>query len=141
MPETPTRPAPRVLPPLTDRNRPYWTGGFDGELLIQWCPACARFQHPPRRACAACGGTIEPRAVSGKGTIFTFTINEYQYNPAVPPPYVIAVVELVEQDNLRLPTNIEGADPGDVRVGLPVHVTFEIDAAHPDHAVPLFTLD
>ena len=40
--------------------------------------------------------------MSGAGTVFTFTVNGHPFNPAVPPPYVIAIVELVEQADLRL---------------------------------------
>src|SRR5260370_1178273 len=35
--------APRILPSLTPVNRPYWTGGRDGRLLIAFCSRCRRF--------------------------------------------------------------------------------------------------
>jgi hypothetical protein len=63
--------------------------------------------------------------VSGRGTVFTFTVNRHAYNPAVPVPYVIAIVELEEQAGLRFITNIVGCDPEAVRIGLPVQVDFE----------------
>ena len=63
--------------------------------------------------------------MSGRGTVFTFTINRHAYNPAVPVPYVIAIVELEEQAGLRFITNIVGCDPEAVSIGLPVQVDFE----------------
>jgi uncharacterized protein len=90
-----------------------------------WCAACERWVHPPRETCQDCGGTLVPRAVSGRGTVFTFTINRHAYHPAVPVPYVIAIVELEEQAGLRFITNIVGCDPEAVRIGLPVQVDFE----------------
>jgi uncharacterized protein len=130
--------APRILPPLTDTTRPYWTGGAQGNLLVERCADCGRWQHPPTGACGTCGGTAVPQPVSGKGTIFTFTVNHQQYHPEVPPPYVVAVVELAEQAGLRLPTNIVDCDPDGVSIGAPVHVRFE---QHDDAFVPVFVLD
>jgi uncharacterized OB-fold protein len=53
----------------------------------------------------------------------------------VPPPYVIAIVELEESDDLRVPTNIVGCDVESVYCGMPVQVRFE---QHGDVFVPLF---
>lgn len=131
-------PAPRILPPLTATTRPYWTGGAAGTLLVERCTACRTWQHPPTGTCGLCRATAEPEPVSGRGTVFTFTINHQQYHPDVPPPYVIAVVELAEQADLRVPTNIVGCEPGDVRIGAPVHVEFE---QHGEVFVPVFALD
>jgi uncharacterized protein len=126
---------PRIIPPLTDANRPFWTGGATGQLLIQRCERCRRWVHPPVDACDACGGPLTPEPVAGTGTIFTFTVNHQQYHPDVPPPYVIAIVELDEQDDLRLPTNIVNADADALDCGTRVHVVFE---PHGDEFVPVF---
>src|SRR5262245_5722938 len=99
-------PAPRMLPALTELNRAFWTGGAQGELRILRCAACRRWVHPPVGACPACGGRLAPEAASGRGTIFTFTVNHQAFRPEVPPPYAIAIVELAEQRGLRVPTNV-----------------------------------
>lgn len=112
-------------PPVTDLNRPFWTGGADGQLRIQFCAECERWVFPPTAACPTCEGLLEWRPVSGHGTVFTFTVNRHQYHPDVPAPYVVAIVELVEQDALRFTTNIVDADPEAVVIGMPVRVTFE----------------
>jgi len=120
-----TEPAARIAPPITAASRPFWTGGASGQLLIGWCAGCDRWVHPPVEACPTCGGAVEPRAVSGEGTVFTFTINRHPFNPSVPVPYVIAIVELVEQSGLRFTTNIIGCDVDDVHLGMEVTVAFE----------------
>ena len=127
--------SPRMLPTLTDENRAFWTGGERGELLIQRCTECRHWVHPPADACSACGGALVAEAVSGRGTVFTYTVNEQQFHPEVPPPYVIAIVVLEEQDDLRLPTNIVGCEPDDVSCGMPVQVLFE---QHGEVFVPVF---
>jgi len=117
--------APRMLPPITDVNRPFWTGGERGQLLIQRCESCRRWVHPPSTTTHECGGALVPEPVSGTGTIFTFTVNEQPFHPDVPPPYVIAIIVLDEQDDLRLPTNIVHCDPAALECGQPVRVVFE----------------
>ena len=129
---------PRILPPLTEVNRPYWTGGAQGSLLIERCGTCRRWQHPPTRTCGECGGPAAPEPVSGTGTVFTFTVNHQQYHPEVPPPYVIAVVELSEQEGLRLPTNLVACEPEALRIGATVRVRFE---QHGEVFVPVFALE
>ncbi|MGP0032657.1 MAG: Zn-ribbon domain-containing OB-fold protein [Acidimicrobiales bacterium] len=127
--------APRILPPLTDLNRPFWTGGAKGELLVQRCTRCRRWTHPPAAQCSSCGGAPVVEPVRGTGTIFTFTVNHQPFHPDVPPPYVVAIVVLDEQDDLRIPTNIVHCDPSTLECGLPVCVVFE---PHGEIFVPLF---
>src|SRR3569623_246040 len=96
----------RLLPKVNDTNRPFWTGGSDGRLHVQYCTACARWQLPSGSQCAGCGGAPAFRPVSGDGTIFTYTTNHQPFHPNIPPPNLIAVVTLAEQDDLRLMTNL-----------------------------------
>ena len=65
------------------------------------------------------------RRVSGRGTVFTFTVNHHPFNPSVPVPYVIAIVELEEQPGLRFTTDLVDCDIDQVHIGMPVEVTFE----------------
>ena len=69
------------------------------------------------------------------GTVFTFTVNMHQFHRDVPPPNVIAIVTLVEQDDLRIPTNIVSCDAAVLGCGLPVRVLFE---HHGEIYYPLF---
>lgn len=130
----------RVPPLLTDVNREYWTGGIEGELRILRCQSCGFWNHPPKLICRRCWSReLRPEAVSGKGTVATYTINHQQWSPlATPDPYVIAIVELPEQEGLRQITNIVNCPVDRVHIGMPVHVVFEPLA---DVAVPLFEPD
>jgi uncharacterized protein len=117
--------APRMLPPLTDANRDFWTGGATGKLLIPRCGSCGRWVYPPVARCTECDGELHSVPVSGEGTVFTFTVNRHPYNPEIPLPYVIALVELAEHEDLRLMTNLVNCEPDDVVIGMPVRVLFE----------------
>ncbi len=114
-----------MLPALDEHNRAFWTGGADGALMIPWCGGCRRWVLPPGADCPACGGALAARPVSGRGTVFTYTVNHQTYMPGVPVPYVIAIVELEEQSDLRIATNIVDCEPDSVSVGLPVMVRFQ----------------
>ena len=93
--------------------------------MMSYCKRCARFFHPPADECAECRGVAAPREVSGKGSVFTYTVNRHVFHPDVPPPYVVAIVELDEQPGLRFTTNIVNCDVDAVEIGMPVRVTFE----------------
>ena len=70
--------------------------------------------------------------------MFTYTVNHHRFHPEVPVPYVIAIVELVEQDGLRFTTDIVHCPVDRVTIGLPVRVVFE---QHGEVFVPLFEPD
>lgn len=120
----------RVLPAVTPENEHFWRGGAQGELRFLRCEECATWIHPPAPVCPSClSRAVAPAAVSGKGRVFTFTINHQPWYPGLDPPYVVAIVALPEQPDLRLTTNIIGCEPGEVTFDMPVRVVFE---EHPD---------
>ncbi len=113
------------IPQVNDDNRAFWTGGRDGELRIVRCNDDGYYIHPPAPRCPRClGENVEPTPVSGRGTVYTFTVNERVWSPGLEVPYVIAIVELDEQPGLRLMTNIVGVSPGEVAINMPVRVEF-----------------
>jgi len=130
--------AARTIPPLDDDNREFWTGGATGQLRLPFCAACSRWIFPPLLRCRDCLGPAVYVPVSGKGRVFTYTVNHYPFNPEVPVPYVIAIVELVEQEGLRFTTDIVNCPIDSVSIDMPVRVVFE---QHGDVFVPLFEPD
>jgi acetyl-CoA acetyltransferase/uncharacterized OB-fold protein len=116
----------RLLPRLDDAVRPFWTGGARGELTFWRCQSCGHYLHPPAPICPGClSRHLAAEAVSGRGTLVSFTVNHKQWNQTVPVPYVIALVELAEQPGLRVLANLTGADPAALEIGTAVRVTFE----------------
>ncbi|MBB3219942.1 Zn-ribbon domain-containing OB-fold protein [Pseudoduganella umbonata] len=116
----------RKLPALTADNRAFWQGGAEGRLQMHHCDRCARFFHPPAPICPRClGQDVAPRPVSGRGKVVTFTINHQAWRPDLDQPYVVAIVELADQEGLRFVSNIVGTEPERVSIGMPVQVCFE----------------
>jgi uncharacterized OB-fold protein len=129
----------RMLPTLTEHNRAFWTGGSDGQLLVPWCERCDLWVLPPGADCPDCGGALTARPVSGRGSVFTYTVNYQPFLPAVPVPYVIAIVQLDEQADLRIAANIVDCQPDSVHIGLAVEVRFERHDVDNDSVfVPVF---
>ena len=72
-------------------NEFFWTSGRDGVLRFLRCAECEVLVHPPVPYCAQCGGTPEPTAVSGRGTVYSFTVNHQAWDGTTD-PYVISLV-------------------------------------------------
>ena len=116
----------RPLPVPTEDERAFWAGGAAGCLLVHRCRACQRWFHPPAPVCPYCfDREVGPEPVSGRATVWAATVNHQPWFPSLPPPYVVAIVELSEQPGLRMLTNVVGCDPARVAPGMAVAVEFE----------------
>lgn len=126
----------RPLPLLDDLNRPFWQGGKDGRLMIQRCEDCGFWLHPPQPVCARClSRNLSAQPVSGKGSVYSYSVNVQQWGPGLETPYVIVIVELDEQPRLCMSSNLINIDPWQVRIGQRVEVVFQQDE---DVWLPLF---
>lgn len=127
----------RILPPETEVSRPFREGCRVGELRLQRCDACGRFQFYPRDICSHCSGDgLSWQAVSGRGRIASFTVVRRGISPAYPAPYVVALVDL--EEGPRMMSSVVGCEPEAVTVGAAVAVKFEDWGA--DHVLPVFRL-
>ena len=106
-------------------SAPFWDGLRRHELRILRCGECSTFVHPPQASCPRCLSlSLTPEAVSGRGSVYSFTVANREFAPGIKPPYVVALVDLEEQDGLRLVTNLVNVAIGDVRIGMGVRVVF-----------------
>jgi len=116
----------KPLPEITRESRPFWEACRQHRLLVQRCLDCDSPQHYPRGVCAACwGDRLEWRQSSGRGTVYSFTVTARTQTRGFKDelPYVVAYVEL--EDGVLVLTNIVGCAPAELRIGMPVAVTFE----------------
>jgi uncharacterized OB-fold protein len=128
-------PSIRVLPRLDTDNSFFWTSGADGRLRFLRCRDCRRYVHPPAPRCPYCvGGELAPEPVSGRGTLHSFTVNHQQWIPGSD-RYVVGLVTIAEQDDVRLMTNVVDCPEDELRVDMDVDVSFE---QHEDVWLPLF---
>jgi uncharacterized OB-fold protein len=131
-----------VYPPLPqpdELTQFFWDGVAEGKLKILRCDSCGFYVHLPRQVCPNCLGTsLTPTEVSGKATLATWTFPNQPFDlyHATHLGYVLAVVELVEQHGLKLVTNIVDCAEDDLRIDMPLQVTFREVA--PGATLPYF---
>jgi uncharacterized protein len=106
------------------RDNAFWFDALkEGKLLIQRCASCGTLRHPPGPMCSECRSlewdTVE---ASGRGTVYSFTVNHYPQVPAFDYPLVVVLVEL--EEGTRVISNLLDVAPEDVEIGMPVQVEF-----------------
>jgi uncharacterized OB-fold protein len=116
-PEVGVRPA----PPVGRDNAFFWEGVEAGELRIQKCNGCGALHHPPAPLCDRCGSSDQGYVVaSGRGVVYSHVTHHYPKLPGVELPHVVLLVEL--EEGVRVVSEL--AEPGPVRIGMPVQVAF-----------------
>jgi uncharacterized OB-fold protein/acyl dehydratase len=113
------------LPPAVGLDtRFFWDGVRDGELRIQRCAGCGALRHPPGPMCPVCHATERDHMVSaGRGEVYSYVVHHHPPVPGRTTPFVVAVVELGE--GVRIVGNVIGCPPSEVRIGMPVELTFQ----------------
>lgn len=119
-------PARYDLPIPDDYTRTWWDATARRRLLIVRCASCGEAHYYPRPFCPRCGGDeVAWEEASGDATLYTWSV---VHQNDLPPfrdkvPYVAAVVDLAEGP--RMMTNVIGAQPEALRVGMALRVDFE----------------
>jgi uncharacterized OB-fold protein len=116
----------KPLPVLNEETKPYWDYCRKHELRMQKCTFCGHIRFPISILCPKCHSMeAEWAKLSGKGTIYSFTVYRVAYHPAFKDdiPYVVAIVRLAEGPSME--SNITGCRVEDVRIEMPVEVCFE----------------
>lgn len=125
----------KPMPEPTPVTQPFWDGLREHKVRIQYSPSADRYVFYPRiLAPGTLADDLEWREVSGNGTLYAFTVAD---RPTAPPwadslPQLLAIVELDEGP--RVSTEMVGADPAELRVGMPVRAVF---SDYPDKDVTL----
>ncbi len=116
----------KLIPVPTQETAPFWEGCKAGELRLQRCADCGRYQFPPQSFCRSCaGGRLAWSATSGCGKVLSYTIVYWSPNPAyaADAPYSLALIQLNEGP--RMLTNVTGCPPRQLQIGMEVKVVFE----------------
>jgi uncharacterized protein len=135
-----TRPKPVPVP--TEADRPYWDALRERKVVFARCTSCGSMTQRLPMACTRCRGeAFEWTEVSGRGTIYTFSVARQTWVPAFLDdlPYVVVAVAISEQPSLVVTTNLVGDyEPDELTIGLPVVAEFETRG---DAALLQFRLD
>jgi uncharacterized protein len=114
----------KPIPEMGTESRAFWDGARQHRLMLQQCTDCGTYQWFPRSMCKICmSDQLKWVEARGTGKIYSFTVTYRGPSAAFADPYAIALVELDE--GVRVMTNIVGYPLDDIRVEMPVKVTFE----------------
>jgi uncharacterized OB-fold protein len=115
---------PFPLPKITQESEFFWRAGAVGTLRLLRCASCQYIVHPPSPRCPRCGtGEVAPADMSGRGTVYSYTVAVQAFLPGLG-PYCVAMVEIEEQPDVRLVGLLVGCTSDTVVVGLPVQAEF-----------------
>lgn len=117
----------KFLPPddMPAFHAPFWDSVNARHARIQRCTDCGTMRFIPRELCPHCqSGDVEWVPITGRGEIYTYTVIHRAPTPAyqADAPYVIAHVTL--EEGPRMIANVVGIPPEDVRIGMPVQITY-----------------
>ncbi|MBI2166441.1 MAG: OB-fold domain-containing protein [Chloroflexi bacterium] len=128
----------RPVPVPDEVSTPFWEGCKKHELLIIRCSDCGYYIHWPKQRCPQCWSTnVAPAKVSGRGTVYSYTIYQVEGPPGFKPPYSVVLVSLEEQEDVRICSNLEDCPLDQIKIGMPVEVFFR-DVPEEDVSIPLF---
>ncbi len=130
---TTTAAPPKPVPVPDEISAPFFEGALAGQLMLLRCRVCGTFCSPiayigvPLRArCVNCfSGELDWAASSGRATLYSYVIMHQLYDEAFAAeiPYNIAQVET--EEGVRLTSQIVDCPNDDLRIGMPLKVTFE----------------
>ena len=116
----------KPIPHVDEESKGYWEACRRHELVLQRCSACRTLRYYPRAVCPECmSSEVAWERMSGRGTVYTFTATYQNQSPGFRDelPYVLAYVTLDE--GVQMLSNIVGCPADQVKIGMPVEVTFE----------------
>lgn len=119
----------KPLPQITPITQPFWEAAKNKKLVLQRCNSCRSFVWCPRPYCSECGSDqMEWKAVSGRGTVYSFTIIREVVGHGARGfekdiPYIVAWIDL--EEGPRLCSNVVGCPIEKVKIGMSVEVVFE----------------
>ncbi len=127
----------KALPEVNGVTKPFWDYCKSHELRMQFCTSCKEWIWYPKAWCPSCGRKdgIEWRVMSGKGSVYSYTIimqvidNSPAFQQGI--PFVIGLIELDEGP--RIYSNITTKE---VVIGDTVEAFF--DDVTPEVTLPKF---
>lgn len=109
-------------------TEPFWQAAKDERLTAPRCGECGTFRMPPTPFCPACQGqNTQWPTLSGSGTIYSFALcHKSPFSDVSDFTYAPVIVELDDAPGIRLVSNLVGADPAAIHIGMAVRVKWNL---------------
>jgi uncharacterized protein len=126
-----------IPPAVTEETEAFWNAAKEGRLLIERCASCGTDGFPPRGMCRSCRSRdMVPVEITGRGHVYSFTVNYQRWLPDLEVPYAIVLVEFDDHPGVRVAGRLQGCPPEAASVGMEVDVGFEEGPG--GYAIPSF---
>lgn len=118
----------KPLPSVVEEMVPFWQAMKRHEFVLFHCKKCGAWYFPVsycrNHENEPLLGNMQWAQAKGRGKVFAFNIHYRAFYPSFKDdiPYVYALIELDEGP--LMPSNVIGCDPAEVKIGMPVEVTF-----------------
>jgi len=132
----------RPVPVPDALSAPFWESAARHELVMPCCSQCGGYSYPPDLTCPKCHSwdpQFSYKAVSGTGSLRTWTVVRLAFVNGFETPFILADVEVDGTDGVRVIGRLLEPAETELALGDKVRVSFE-DLA-PDIAVPGFKLE
>ncbi len=126
-------------PAVTEETEGFWAAAAEGRLVVERCDTCGAYCFPPRGMCRQCRGrSMSPIEITGRGRIYSFTVNYQRWLPDLDVPYAIVLVEFPDHPGVRVVGRLRGCEPADIAIDDEVDVGFEPGPG--GYAIPSFVV-
>jgi uncharacterized OB-fold protein len=113
----------RSLPTPSKISQHFWNSCKSERMEVQRCDDCGTYAFYPVYICPECASRkLAWTPVSGKGTIYTFTVAA-KSSFEIDGPLVVALVEL--EEGAMMVSNVRTATPETLTIGAPVRLRYE----------------
>ena len=96
-----------IPPAVTEETQAFWDAAREGRLLVEHCNSCGADQFPPRGICRTDRSRDTTMIeVTGRGRVYSYTVNYQRWLPELEVPYAIVLVEFPDHPRrafVRLP--------------------------------------
>ena len=116
----------RPLPTITEDHAEFWVATKAHELKLQKCDRCGRFWYYPGPVCHYCSSReFTWTAVSGKGTIYSYSVLERAKGNPFEGDVPITIILVRLEEGPVMMSNLIDYEPGQLRIDAPVTVDYE----------------
>jgi len=104
--------------PCSNKDFDFFYRGLEAEqVLVQKCGRCGALRNPPSPACPECRSLEwEAVALSGEGTVYSFTVHHHPPLPGFATPHPVVLADMAE--GVRLVGAMDGTPPDAIRIGM-----------------------
>jgi len=115
-----------IPPAVTEETEPFWNAAKEGRLVVERCSDCGAESFPPRGVCRSCRSRATvPSEVTGRGVVYSLTVNHQRWLPGLEVPYAVVLVEFPDRPGVRVAGRLRGRPPEEASIGMAVEIGFE----------------